>query len=169
MKKGSGTCDALAAGRPIAILHMQGRYVPGEKAEQWRGEGHCERMPLIEIMDRLPHYTIASMVASKRLEKEKGENVDDLHLGVSEVGRSVHDRICLKAKEMVCLTHLWLFMLIFLLFDVQQRLAMENKSHTTEVMQKTRIELENGDITNAEMDEAIRVSAIFSGQSAFQR
>jgi hypothetical protein len=34
---------------------------------------------------------------------------------------------------------------------------MENKSHMIEIMQKTRIELENGDITDEEKDEAIRV------------
>ena len=73
MKKGSGTCDSLAAGRPIAILHLQGRYMPGETAEQWRGEGQCERLPLDDIMKLLPHYTIASMVSSKRIEKENSE------------------------------------------------------------------------------------------------
>jgi hypothetical protein len=35
---------------------------------------------------------------------------------------------------------------------------MANKSHATEIMQKTRIELENGDISKKEQDEAIRVS-----------
>ena len=34
---------------------------------------------------------------------------------------------------------------------------MENKSHATEIIQKTRLELENGDITNEEIDAAIRV------------
>lgn len=36
---------------------------------------------------------------------------------------------------------------------------MENKSHTTEVMQKTRLELENGLISNEEIDSAIRVGS----------
>jgi hypothetical protein len=35
---------------------------------------------------------------------------------------------------------------------------MENKSHATEIMQKTRIELENGDISGQEIDDSIRVS-----------
>lgn len=38
---------------------------------------------------------------------------------------------------------------------------MENKSHMIEIMQKTRIELENGDITDEEKDEAIRVRMLF--------
>jgi hypothetical protein len=82
MKKGSGTCDALADGRPISILHLQGRYVPGETAEQWRGEGYCEPLPLNDLLERLPHYTITAMVGSKRMENEKGKK---LHEGVSEV------------------------------------------------------------------------------------
>ena len=85
MKKGSGTCDALAQGRPLAILHLQGRYVPGETAEQWRGEGHCKRLPLDDMLGRLPHYTITGMVSSKRIEKEKGALVKDLQVGASEV------------------------------------------------------------------------------------
>lgn len=82
MKKGSLSCDALAEGRPVSMLHLQGRYVPGETAEQWRGEGVCERLPLWDLLERLPHYTITSMVASKRIEKENGKK---LHEGVSEV------------------------------------------------------------------------------------
>jgi hypothetical protein len=85
MKKGSGTCDALALGKPVSILHLQGRYLPGETAEQWRGEGVCERMPLEGLLDRLPHYTVTSMVASKRIELEKGSAVHELHEGVSDV------------------------------------------------------------------------------------
>ena len=74
MKKGSGTCDSLAQGRPLSFLHLQGRYMPGETAEQWRGEGVCERMPVLQedILKKLPSYTVVSMVASKRLENEKG-------------------------------------------------------------------------------------------------
>jgi len=122
MKKGSGTCDSLAAGRPISILHLQGRYLPGETAEQWRGEGFCERMVLTkEMLDILPSYTITSMIASKRLELEKGEQVQELQDGVSG-----------------------------------KRLKVENKNHLLEVMQKTRLEYENGDISFEEIDAAVR-------------
>ena len=76
MKKGSGTCDSLANGRPLSFLHLQGRYMPGETAEQWRGEGVCERMPVLqeEILKKLPSYTVVSMVAAKRLENEMAGN-----------------------------------------------------------------------------------------------
>lgn len=88
MKKGSRTCDALAAGRPVAMLHLQGRYRPGETAEQWRGEGVCEKIPLEEMLDILPHYTMTGMIGSKRIEKEKGELVKELSENVSGVSRT---------------------------------------------------------------------------------
>ena len=75
----------MALGNPVSILHLQGRYLPGESAEQWRGEGVCERMPLEGLLDRLPHYTVTSMVASKRIELEKGNAVHELQEGVSDV------------------------------------------------------------------------------------
>ena len=60
--------------------------MPGETAEQWRGEGICQRLPLDdELLGRLTHYTITAMVSSKRLEKEKGAMVDELREGVSGV------------------------------------------------------------------------------------
>jgi hypothetical protein len=150
MKKGSGTCDSLADGRPLAILHLQGRYMPGETAEQWRGEGICERLPLDDLMDLLPHYTVASMVSSKRIEKEKGiilSGVRKYFFITRGCSIICEDYICgsLKPNESI------------LLFNVQDRPVMENKSHATEIMQKTRLELENGDIGDAEIDDAIRV------------
>jgi len=38
----------------------------------------------------------------------------------------------------------------------EDRLAMLNKSHIVEIMQRTRIELENGDISMEELDQCIR-------------
>lgn len=89
MKRGSGTCDSLAQGRPLSFLHLQGRYMPGETAEQWRGEGACECMPVLqEVLEHLPSYTVVSMVASKRVENEtSGEAVEDLSQNVLDVSR----------------------------------------------------------------------------------
>jgi len=118
MKRGSGTCDALAEGRPLSILHLQGRFMPGERAEQWRGEGHCERLLLDDYIHQLPHYTITAMVSSKRLEQET-KNMEYEN-------------------------------------DFKERTFMENKSHATEVHQQTRLALENGEITQEEIDGAIK-------------
>jgi hypothetical protein len=64
--------------------------MPGETAEQWRGEGFCERMTLTqELLGTLPSYTVTSMVACKRLEKEKGQYVEELHDGVSGVRKFI--------------------------------------------------------------------------------
>jgi hypothetical protein len=45
----------------------------------------------------------------------------------------------------------------------QNRIKVENKSHLTEMMQKTRLEYENGDISMEEIDGAIRVSCLMTG------
>lgn len=54
----------------MSILHLQGKYVTGEQVEQWRAEGHCVALPLLEIIDVVPEYTLNVMVSSKRLEAE---------------------------------------------------------------------------------------------------
>lgn len=79
VKNGGGSSQDLSAGRPVSILFSQGKYVPGEKAEQWRGEGHAEKIPLSQVLEKIPHYTITSMVASKRFAAERSQ-------GGSEVG-----------------------------------------------------------------------------------
>jgi hypothetical protein len=120
MKKGSGTCDAMAGGRPVAILHLQGRYMPGEQAEQWRGEGYCERIPLDELIELLPHFTITSMVSSKRIEKENPEIMAEVKSGV----RSSRQQFC-SARPLAStrLTHLFLLLLLIVLICVGGRIA----------------------------------------------
>eukprot|EP00526_Cylindrotheca_closterium_P019654 CAMPEP_0113635018 /NCGR_PEP_ID=MMETSP0017_2-20120614/18244_1 /TAXON_ID=2856 /ORGANISM="Cylindrotheca closterium" /LENGTH=234 /DNA_ID=CAMNT_0000545761 /DNA_START=162 /DNA_END=866 /DNA_ORIENTATION=+ /assembly_acc=CAM_ASM_000147 len=122
MKKGCGTCDFLASGKALSILHLQGRYMPGETVEQWRGEGVCETRPLNEIIDKLPTYSLVAMLSSKSIEHEKGALVEELKDKVSG-----------------------------------KRLAMENKSHMTELIQSTRLALENGEISDETLDESIQV------------
>jgi hypothetical protein len=39
----------------------------------------------------------------------------------------------------------------------QERIPMKDKSHFTEIIQQTRIELENGDISFQELESSIRV------------
>lgn len=121
MKASHPAVNALADGQILSFLQMQGKFLPGEKAEQWRGEGRCMRLPLPEVLDLIPHFTITSMVGSRRLAEEHDD--DDLALLKKEVS--------------------------------EDRLAMLNKSHTTEVMQRTRVELENGDISMEELDQSI--------------
>jgi len=118
MKKGSLTARSVGEGTPVAMLHQQGKFLPGEHAEQWRAEGACTEIDLGDVLDLIPHFTVTSMVASSRIAAEKS----------SEAGaEGVSDG----------------------------RLAMQSKSHLTEVMQKTRIELENGDVSLNELKSCI--------------
>jgi hypothetical protein len=97
MKKGCKTSEALAMEQPLSMLFTQGKYVPGQKAEQWRGEGRCVTIDLEEILHCLPHYTITGMVVSKKIEKEGLEKNDDLHSDVSVV------RVVVE----LCFFHIW--------------------------------------------------------------
>ena len=118
--------DAMGKGQELSFLHTQGLFLPGQSAEQWRGEGHCLVLPLGEVLDEVPHFIITSMVGSKRIAEEHptGWPVDD----ETEGGRN----------------------------NPPLRSAVANRSHLTEVMQRTRIELENGQVTLEELNECIR-------------
>ncbi|CAB9527171.1 expressed unknown protein [Seminavis robusta] len=121
MKKGCKTATAIAEEHPLAILYSQGKYAPGQSAEQWRGEGVCKSLPLQELLDVLPHYTLTGMLVSKRIEKEALEADDDSRGDVSV-----------------------------------DRLALMNRSHVTELTQKTRLELENNEVSEEELEKSIQ-------------
>ena len=119
MKQGSDTAQSVAGGTPVALLHQQGKFLPGEHAEQWRGEGSCSIIDLGDVLDLIPHFTVTSMVASSRIAAENQTDGQD--------SETISDG----------------------------RLAIQSKSHLTEVMQKTRIELENGDVSMSELKSCI--------------
>lgn len=118
VKRGSMISESLASGHPVAFMYQQGRFLPGENAEQWRGEGSCDQLKLGEVLDLIPHFVVTSMVASTRIAAEESEAASSE--GVSP-----------------------------------GRLAMMSKSHVTEIMQKTRVELENGDISMEILEKSI--------------
>jgi len=72
--------------RPVSFLHSIGQYKPGENFEQWRAEGICLPLALKEIMDIVPQYTIAGMIAVKRKEIEDAEHHESRNL----IGRQSH-------------------------------------------------------------------------------
>jgi len=94
--------------KQISFLHTFGKYLPGEKVEQWRATGYCTPLKLDEVLDHLPEYTVVEMVASVRANKE-GDKREDM--------------------------------------DV---------SHFVELVQETRDDFKNGNISMLELDEAIR-------------
>lgn len=71
-KAGGGTARKLLDSTPVSLLHTQGRFVPGESAEQYRGEGTCVSIPLAELQDTLPVFTLTGMMASRRWAAETG-------------------------------------------------------------------------------------------------
>ena len=42
----------------------------GQSSEQWRAEGHCEELPVREIMDVVPMYSLSNMMAAEKLRRE---------------------------------------------------------------------------------------------------
>jgi len=80
-KAGSKIAETLAQEQLVSILNLQGKYKPGESATQWRGDGHCEKIPLEDLLHCLPHYSVTGMVVAKRIEQEvldrSAENLGD--------------------------------------------------------------------------------------------
>jgi len=65
---------------PVSFLSLHGRYVRGENAEQWRAEGFCEPLPLEEIAEIIPVYSVSNMIASKRF--AEGPHAGDERISV---------------------------------------------------------------------------------------
>lgn len=122
LKATSPTAKQLATGQGIAFLHTQGHFLPGESAEQWRGEGTCHTLSLDDkdLVSILPHHTLISMIGSLRLERENAK----------------------AANKNINL--------------VSERARVDSKSHMTEVMQRTRMELENGDVSQEELNASVQ-------------
>eukprot|EP00563_Minutocellus_polymorphus_P017397 CAMPEP_0197716650 /NCGR_PEP_ID=MMETSP1434-20131217/1463_1 /TAXON_ID=265543 /ORGANISM="Minutocellus polymorphus, Strain CCMP3303" /LENGTH=270 /DNA_ID=CAMNT_0043301041 /DNA_START=52 /DNA_END=864 /DNA_ORIENTATION=+ len=121
----SASCP-YANSNPISFLYTVGKYKPGETVEQWRAEGSCVPMELGTILDRVPHYSIAETVATARLIAEKSAVGGN---GDGAAGGTVHVS--------------------------DHRTSMGNQSHFTELVQKTRVDLENGRIADEELEACL--------------
>lgn len=75
-KAGGASAQRLLASTPVSLLHTQGRFVPGESAEQYRGEGTCVPIPLADLQEVLPVFTLTGMMASRRWAAESGASTD---------------------------------------------------------------------------------------------
>jgi hypothetical protein len=67
LKSTSPASISASAALPVSIKYQEGKFLPGQSAEQWRGEGYCEKIPLAEIVELIPLYTATSMIASCRI------------------------------------------------------------------------------------------------------
>jgi hypothetical protein len=140
IKRGTGVAQVLAEGQAMSFLHTQGLFLPGQSAEQWRGEGSCVVLPLSEVLDQVPHFVITSMVGSKRIAAERtgGWPVDEDSAASSSSNSSATDEAEADGAS------------------TRVRESVDSRTHLTEVMQQTRIELENGDVTLEELDECMQ-------------
>ncbi|GAX25107.1 hypothetical protein FisN_10Lh308 [Fistulifera solaris] len=75
-KAGGATAQKLLESTPVSLLHTQGRFVPGESAEQYRGEGFCVPIPLADLQEELPVFSLTGMMASRRWAAESGNAPD---------------------------------------------------------------------------------------------
>lgn len=95
----------------VSFLYTEGKYLPGQTVQQWRAQGVCSPIRLVEVLQYAPTSTIVEMVASVRANKEGDES---------------HGKDDMDA------------------------------SHILDLVQETRAELDSGDISRLELDEAIR-------------
>jgi len=107
---------------PVSFLYTVGKYKPGETIEQWRAEGACAPMDLGIIIDKVPNYAVAETVASIRLAKEKAA------AAASAGGNG-------GSAEAVS----------------KDRTSMGSQAHFMEVVQRTKVELESGGISDEEL------------------
>lgn len=56
--------------RPVSFLYTDGQYKPGHHILQWRGDGICEKIPLEQVLERVPEYSITEIVASCRARRD---------------------------------------------------------------------------------------------------
>jgi len=120
------TVSVLRERPPVSILYTSGNYMPGEKAEQWRGEGRVEEIKLKDIISIVPHYSIVGIVASKRAS-------DQMH--------KIEGVITQPSSEPI--------------ETEVHRTRIEKHTKFIELVQKTRMELENGNVSPEEIEATI--------------
>jgi hypothetical protein len=67
LKSTSPASISAVAGLPVSIMYQEGKFLPGQSAEQWRGDGYCEKIPLVDVVHLVPIFTKTSMIASCRI------------------------------------------------------------------------------------------------------
>lgn len=111
----------------VSFLYTRGSFVPGNSAEQWRGEGPCVEVDIAQVADLIPRFTLASIVGSTRFQKEKA-NQNGLGKGNLEPPQVSESRA-----------------------DIHT-----GKSRLTEIMLQTRNQVDAGEISIEELQECIK-------------
>lgn len=121
----ASTTRVLRENPPVSILYKTGEYKEGDTVEQWRGEGTVKEIDLKELISTAPNYGLAGILASKRA-------TDQL--------RKI-EGIVSQAQEPIK-TEVY-------------RTRIEKHAKFIELVQQTRRELENGNVTREELEDAI--------------
>mmetsp|Transcript_22393 Transcript_22393/g.33134 ORF Transcript_22393/g.33134 Transcript_22393/m.33134 type:complete len:260 (-) Transcript_22393:74-853(-) len=66
--------------RPVSFLYTEGKYKPGHKVVQWRGDGICQKIDLEEVLEYVPEYSISEIIASCRARKEIDNTSDRMSI-----------------------------------------------------------------------------------------
>jgi hypothetical protein len=66
--------------RPVSFLYTEGKYKPGQKVVQWRGDGSCEKIDLDEVLEYVPEYSVTEIIASCRARKEIDNTSDRMSI-----------------------------------------------------------------------------------------
>lgn len=121
----ASTTRVLRENPPVSILYKTGEYKEGDTVEQWLGEGTVKEIDLKELISTAPNYGLAGILASKRA-------TDQL--------RKI-EGIVSQAQEPIK-TEVY-------------RTRIEKHAKFIELVQQTRRELENGNVTREELEDAI--------------
>jgi hypothetical protein len=125
---GSGaptTANVLTTNPPVSMLYTSGHFTPGDTEEQWRGEGKVEEIPIKDLVSVVPTYSLVGILASKRAQ-------DELH--------KVEDIVSSSPLDLETEVH---------------RTRIEKHSKFIELVQKTRADLENGNVSPDELEDSI--------------
>ena len=106
--RGHGSDLLFVDDQYMSFLYTFGKYLPGQKVEQWRAQGLCQPIRLQEIISYVQPHSIVEMVASVRANKE-GDSRSDM-----------------------------------------------DYSHFVELVQQTRLDLDNDEVSMMELEEAVR-------------
>ena len=118
----------------------------GEHAEQWRGEGRCEELPLYEILGVVPLSTLTNIVACKRIQDEKERQ------GVSS---SIRKRTFWYPRVKFDDTHTIFSRIVP---PQKDRVSMESASHLTDLVQQARLQLDIETLTEHDLADSVMVS-----------
>ena len=137
LKASSRSAQQLAAGAALSLLHTQGHFLPGESAEQWRGEGRCVALDLTKKEDQkllqiVPLHTLTSMLGSRRLQLEQQQQQQQQQQQ-NDQNKQVGDEV-----------------------EEERTALKKQKSHLTELLQRTRLELEQGAVSPQELADTVQ-------------